>query len=382
MLIYTKRTRPPADGNARGVSLLQAAMFWPQNMDGAIYRSLVTFHANRELRREADAREGKGLGALVQAAHRRLIGMENGGGRDTNKHSREAATLAGAIINEGIQRDLPETRGVDPKCIFAGGYVHDVGKTVLPRALLSKEGGIEIFGLRLLLGVKLTIVERCTLRHEHIRLGSEIGKIYWNRDDDTSLIIAQDMIGLHHVTYNGQDGSYPSYPLGKRGMDLPFHCRIAKTADFVSAVLPRKYRPVYQQQWITAVDEAVGYAIMMAGTELDPLTVSCLLTAMYDIKPGEADALVERLRYSGDQKGLLDTDIVKGHVLNYICGDNEFIRVMKKRSHAKIAAYTSKMCDWATGFGIEIAPDFPLTAEYIKSTKTGQFRVPKEPVQE
>jgi HD-GYP domain-containing protein (c-di-GMP phosphodiesterase class II) len=357
-------------------------MFWPQNKAGPLYRALIAFHANKELRREAETRDreaeafrkagtydslGKGLGAFVRATHRRLAAMENGRGKYTDKHSREVATFAGVISIESILRDSPEVQGIDPAWIFAGGYGHDVGKSVLPEALLAKECGIEIGWLKLFMGVKLTIVERSTLRHEHTRFSSEIGRIYWDRSQDTEFRIIQDMMGLHHATYNGLDGAYPSYPLGKRGADLPFHCRIAKTADFVSAVLPRQYRPVYHQQWITTFDQAIGYAIMVAGTELDPFTVSCLLTGMYDIRPDEADTLVNRLRYSGEQKRLSDMESVKSYVMNNIGEDKGFISLMEKRCHRKIVDYTDRMCDCAKKFGIEIAPDFPVTAQYIQT---------------
>lgn len=236
MQFYTKKSQASRERGT--VPLLQAAAFWPvasesRKINGAIYRGLIFFYANRQLRQEAEIRdrEGKGLGALVKATHRRLAAMENGRGRYTETHSREAMTSAGTIMIEAIQRDHPEARGADPAWSIAGGYCHDIGKTVMPQALLSKECGIEIFGLRLLMGVKLSVVERSVLR-EHVRFGSDMGRIYLPGQDAES-ISAQDMIDSHHVNYNGLDSAYPSYPPHRCGMRLSLHARIAKTADFI-----------------------------------------------------------------------------------------------------------------------------------------------------
>jgi len=379
MLFSTKKRAPHCVDNTKGVPWQQAAVFWPRNKAGPLYRALIVFHANKELRREAETRDreagtfraagtydelGKGLGAFVRATHRRLASMENGRGNYTRMHSREVATAAWTQFIEAILRRHPETVGIDPAWIFAGAYGHDIGKSVLPEALLAKECGIELGWLKVFLGMKLTIVERSTLRHEHTRLSSELGKIYWDPSQNAGFNVAQDMMGLHHVTYNGLDGAYPSYPLGKRGADLPLHCRIAKTADFLSAVLPRQYRPVYHQQWVETVDHALAYAIAVSGTELDPFTVSCLLTGMYDIPPGEADSLVHKLMYIGNPKNLSDMGFMKEYVMQHVGSNTEFMDAMKRRHDRKIVRYTEMIIDCAEKFGIEIAPDFLVTSHY------------------
>jgi hypothetical protein len=108
---------------------------------------------------------------------------------------------------------------------------------------------------------------------------------------------------------------------------------------------------------------------MVAGTELDPLAVSCLLTGMYDIEPKDADSLVDKLRFTGEQKELSNLEFVKRHVRG-ICEDEGFVGVMKRRCTAKIAKYTEMICSCAETFGIMIAPDFPLPAgRYEKAKK-------------
>ncbi len=362
MLFYTKNARSEPRERAK-VPFWQAVRFWPGSNGGPLYRALIAHYANRELDRERKNREGKGFAALVKAVDRRLNNLENGRGGYTRMHSREAATLTGTQLIEAAERGRPEAHVEELAETVAAAYMHDGGKTALPEALLAKECGIKILWLKLLVGINLSVVELSTLRHEHQRIGSDIISIYWDRNDhtdDAALSRAQDVVLDHHVSYNGLDTTHPSYPAGKRGMDLPFHCRIAKTADFLSAVLPRKYRTHHHQQWITEMAHAMAYAVAVSGTELDPLTVSCLLTGMYNIEAKDADSLVDRLRYKGEQKNLQDMDFVKGYVMGDVGGDRGFIEVMKRRAHAKIARYTDTICTAVEKkFGIEIAPDFP-----------------------
>lgn len=356
--------RAPPQNEARGTRPLQAAAFRLANRHKPAYFAFLAFHANRCLLEEGIDIKEKGVDALVKMTNRRLSTMENGRGNYTRVHSREVATLAWTIIVEAIKRGHPEATNIDPRYIFAGGYTHDVGKTLMPNALLFKELGIRMGRWIFSKGIKMTSVERAAL-DEHVRLGSEYARLFWDPAQKVELGIVRDMIGLHHVMYDGLGTAYPSYPAGLRGSELPLHARIAKTADFLSAVLPREYRPIYQQQWVKTLEHATAYAITVAGTELDPFTVSCLLTGVYEITPRQADDLVLSLRYPYDKEGHSKTDLrdlkkVKDHVVGVVEEKPEFAEMIKKRSAKRISRYVDAICTCGESFGVEIAPKFPV----------------------
>jgi HD-GYP domain-containing protein (c-di-GMP phosphodiesterase class II) len=355
MQTSTKTRYPEETG---GVQPVQAATFWSVNRHRPTYRGFITFYAHTCLLEvEANVKE-KGVDALMKMTHKRLGTMENGRGNYTRVHSREVATFAWTIITEARKRDHPEATDLDPRYVFAGGYAHDLGKTLMPNALLFKEDGVRIGGLRLSKGIRMTDVERGTLG-EHVAWGSACARLFWDPKQKKELGIVRDMIGLHHVMHDGLDTAYPSYPAGVRGVDLPLHARIAKTADFLSAVLPREYRPVYQQQWVETFDQAIAYAITVAGTELDPFTISCLLTGVYDIAPEGADALVMRLKYPKGNTDMLNPAQVEKYVMHVVEKKQEFAEMIKHRCAMRIAEYAEAICTCAESFGVNIAPDFP-----------------------
>jgi hypothetical protein len=361
MQFYTKNPdRRAHEGRAAGVPVFQAALLSVARLYRPAYKGFIRFHADRDLLVEEAAGRGKGINAFVQATDERLSSMDNGKGNYTRTHSREVGTLASVIGSEARKRGDPEAAGIDAGNLWAGGYTHDVGKTLLPMALLAKERGIRIGRLVFFEGVRMADMERSTLRYEHMSLGSAYERIFCDPAHGAELSIVRDMIGLHHVNYDGQDTAYPSYPAGIKGMDLSLPARIAKTADFLSAVLPREYRPHYQPQWVKTLGHAIGYAIAVAGTELDPFTVSCLLTAIYDVEPEHADRLIGMLRYPGGREDLCDMEKVKRYVMDTVGTQAEFVELMKKRSARKIAGYADRICDYAERFGVHIAADFPV----------------------
>lgn len=240
MQISTIERSPPAtiSKKAAGVSPVEATFFWPLSGSAPLYEGMVRVHAVKRLMDGGAEARGKGIQALVRATDRRLHGIDGSRWNYTRRHSREVATLSYVIAREA---------GADKTLAFAYGLAHDIGKTFLPRALLAKERGVEIGPLRILQGMKMTDIERNALRYGHIMLGSAYARLFWCWDHNQEMTVARDVIGLHHVTYDGLDSTHPSYPSGLRGKDLSLYCRIAKTADFVSAVRPRHYRPHYQE---------------------------------------------------------------------------------------------------------------------------------------
>jgi hypothetical protein len=158
-----------------------------------------------------------------------------------------------------------------------------------------------------------------------------------------------DMVGLHHVMYNGRDSGVPSYPSLIRGRDLPFHARIAKAADFISAVMPRHYRA---NGGISSLDGALAYAITTAGTELDPLAVACFITGFYDSTLQEALALVGRLTHPAGQEGVSDIGKARMYAMESVYADPQFADLVSRPAAQKQRAYGLGMEECAGSCGL------------------------------
>ncbi|MFH1685483.1 MAG: HD domain-containing protein [Candidatus Micrarchaeota archaeon] len=275
---------------------LQALLFRSFAKSEPALEGLTRSYVVRRIMEERE--EGrKGISDLIRASAGRLGEREgeNERWRYTRRHSVEVAFIAYLIANEAKKQNLPEAEDLDPDLCFIGGIIHDIGKTFLPMALIVKELGIDLFFVRLFEGSKMNDIERRILRDEHISAGTRFVRLF---DGDEQVRTLLDMVGLHHVMFNGKDSFVPSYPALIKGMNLPLHARIAKTADFISAVLPRHYR---QTNWITSFRTAAAYAMTVSGMELDPLTVQCFLTGTHNISASEARATIDSFAHPGGQ---------------------------------------------------------------------------------
>lgn len=290
-----------------------------------------------------------GLLPLVKGALKRLSNEDGHKERwsYTKKHSFEVAYFNLVMALEAQEQGMPEAGGLEPRLAFAGGLIHDVGKTFLPIALIVKELGVDLFFFNAFSGARLTDAERRVLREEHISSGTKYVRLFGGGPHIKMML---DMVGLHHVMYNGEDTAVPSYPSHIRGCDLPFHARIAKVADFISAVLPRHYRP---NGWISSMDEAVAYAITASGRELDPLAVRCFMTGFYKVGPVQADAMIERLKHPDGQEGLSDLKGARRYSRDVVCEDREFSRITAFKNPIKMQRNALEMQDCIQHFGLE-----------------------------
>jgi HD-GYP domain-containing protein (c-di-GMP phosphodiesterase class II) len=275
---------------------LQAILFRSVAKSEPALEGLTRSHVVQRIMEERV--EGKkGINELIKASAIRLAERdgENERWKYTRRHSVEVGFVAYLIASEAKKQNLPEAEDLDPDLCFVGGLIHDIGKTFLPMALIVKELGIDLFFVRLFEGSRMNEIERRVLRDEHISAGTRFVRLF-NGDERVKTLL--DMVGLHHVMFNGQGSFVPSYPALIKGMNLPFHARIAKTADFISAVLPRHYR---ETNWITSFRTAAAYAMAVSGMELDPLTVQCFLTGTHRLTTSEARATIELFVHPGGQ---------------------------------------------------------------------------------
>ncbi|MEW6035800.1 MAG: HD domain-containing protein [Candidatus Micrarchaeota archaeon] len=276
--------------------LCQALPYRIASRYGPALEGIVRMHVARSMLEEEDRDRGKGLGQLVRASVERLSQMERGKERwcYTKRHSLEVAYFGYMIGDQARLQGVPGAESIRPELVFAGGLMHDIGKTFLPLALVVKELGIDLVLFCLFEGARMSDIERRVLRDEHISAGTRYIRMFGGGDHMRTML---DMVGLHHVMYDGTDTAFPSYPSQVRGADLPFHSRIAKTADFISAVLPRHYR---SDQWVESMRESLGYAIAVSGWELDPVTVRCAVTGLHSVGAEEADRMISRLALPKD----------------------------------------------------------------------------------
>jgi len=309
----------------------------------------------REMERESYAQQGKGIEPLLVASAKRLHAKERGQEKwsYTKKHSLDVACLSYMIASEARKNGLAGAEALDPKLCFAGGYVHDIGKTFLPLAIVVKELGARIWIFELMQGGRLSEAEKKVLRNEHLSTGTTFVRMY---KDGVPMNAINDMVGLHHVNYNGIGTTHPSYPTLFRGCELPLCSRIAKTADFISAVMPRHYRT---RSFVNSLDDALAYAITVSGKELDPMAVSCLISSMHDVGFKQVSDLVSRLSVGCSQEGISRFRSIKGHISENIESNMEFRQVVMKKSHEKIRQYMDEIRKCARELGLFI-PDVSL----------------------
>jgi hypothetical protein len=320
-------------------SLIQALPFRLANRYEPAFEGLVRMHIARDMLREEDRDRGKGVKALVRSSIQRLGEMERGKEKwcYTKKHSLEVAYFSYILASEAQEHLIPGARDTPPPMAFAGGLIHDIGKTFLPLALVVKELGVDLVLFCLFEGARMNDVERRVLRDEHISAGTRFVRLFGNGESVKPML---DMVGLHHVMYDGYDTAFPSYPSQMKGVELPFNSRLAKTADFLSAVLPRHYR---NGQWVESMRDSLGYAVAVAGWELDPLIVRCALTGLHGVSADEADSLIRRLALpkheAWGQAIIRDFRATRSYVKDKIERDEQFRLMLLRRDIDKEEMY-------------------------------------------
>jgi len=334
----------------------EALVFRAASRYGPAYEGVIRTHVAIGMKREAEMRQGDGIESLMKGALRRLCACD--GGKEkwayTKKHSLDVAFFSYIMAREAIASEAHGASSLNAELCFAGGVVHDVGKTFLPMALIVKELGVDFGLVTLFKGERLSDTEISVLRDEHLTAGSRYVRLF-GYDTDTRVIL--DLVGLHHVMYDGKDTGVPSYPALLKGMWLPFHARIAKVADFLSAVQPRHYRA---DNWVFEMGDAVAHAIAVAKREIDPVALSCFLSGIYRTTPGEALLLIERLGCPGEGREL-SFKSVKEHVKRTIMADGQFLKIVGAEDREKIERYAKETRGCARKHGIEMGEEMELS---------------------
>lgn len=134
--------------------------------------------------------------------------------------------------------------------------MHDIGKLIIPDAILKKESG-------------LTPEEREVMK-KHTMLGADIFK-----GSRSPLLKAARIISLtHHERYDGT-----GYPQGLKGRAIPIFGRIAALADVFDALTSKRpYKEAY------SFEEAVKIIKDSPGEHFDPDVVKAFLSRLSKIR--------------------------------------------------------------------------------------------------
>ena len=144
----------------------------------------------------------------------------------------------------------------DIECLRYSSPMHDIGKLIIPDAILKKEGG-------------LTPEEREVMK-KHPVLGADIFK-----GSRSPLLRAARMISLtHHERYDGA-----GYPQGLKGREIPLFGRIVAIADVFDALSSKRpYKEAY------GFEEAIKIIQDLSGKNFDPDVVNAFLKRKTKIK--------------------------------------------------------------------------------------------------
>jgi len=162
----------------------------------------------------------------------------------TATHSKDVAEFA-LKIAEALNLS-PEEK----KDVYLAGLLHDLGKVVVERAILLKDG-------------PLNSVEWDEIRNHPI-VGKEI------LENIPGLERAALYVGTHHERYDGR-----GYPVGLRGEEIPLGGRILCISDAVVTMLSdRPYRKALNK------DQVIFELIKESGKQFDPELVKIVISIL------------------------------------------------------------------------------------------------------
>ncbi|MCL2577748.1 MAG: response regulator [Defluviitaleaceae bacterium] len=160
--------------------------------------------------------------------------------------------LIDAMLKEKIYED--EIKDWDIESVVSSARLHDVGKMIIPDAILNKPG-------------KLTD-EEFEIMKSHSSEGAKIIDKAISRTGNAGFLLnAKKIAEYHHEKWNGA-----GYPYGLDGENIPLHGRIMAIADVYDALVSeRPYKKAFTH------DEAVEIIKNDAARHFDPVLVDCFL---------------------------------------------------------------------------------------------------------
>jgi len=150
--------------------------------------------------------------------------------------------------------------------IYFAGYLHDIGKMLIPSEILSKPG--------------ILTKGEFEVTKEHVENGYNLTK-----DIELSSPIS-DLILQHHERLDGS-----GYPNGIRGSEIQIGARILAVADVIEAMVShRPYRPGLDIE--TALEEIKSNAGILYDNEVSKVAIELFETDRYDFEDVKKSLLI------------------------------------------------------------------------------------------
>lgn len=208
----------------------------------------------------------------LQLQKERIIGIQNNTimslsnlvenrDEDTGDHVLRTRDYVRLIVTSAyLTGDFPELNEGSIELFIKAAPMHDIGKIVVPDAILKKPG-------------KLTPEEFELIKLHTTKGGKIVSDVLGNAEDEEYVRTAKEIATYHHEKYDGS-----GYPYGLKGEEIPLSARVMAIADvFDALVSPRCYKePMPEEKAFSIIKES-------AGTHFDPELVSLFLEAKDEI---------------------------------------------------------------------------------------------------
>lgn len=202
--------------------------------------------------RQKDAR-------LIQIQNSTILGLSSlveERDADTGGHVQRTSdyvkTIATLLMEKGYYKNIIDDNYI--QYLEKAAPMHDIGKIVVPDAVLKKPG-------------RLTPEEFEEMKRHALEGGRIIMEVLSDYDDKSYIKISKDISTFHHEKWNGS-----GYPNGLKGEQIPLSARIMAIADvFDALVSPRIYKePMSYEKAFEIIEEGKGQ-------HFDPLVAEVFL---------------------------------------------------------------------------------------------------------
>ena len=163
---------------------------------------------------------------------------------ETGQHVKRTSHLVNMILKQakkkGLWSDILTDEYID--CVTRAAPMHDIGKIVIPDAILNKSGKLD--------------EQEFEIMKTHSSAGGKIvSEIIGGVENKMYVDIAFDIASFHHEKWNGK-----GYPAGKRGEEIPLCARIMAVADVFDALISERCykKPMSYEDAFSLIEKEAG----------------------------------------------------------------------------------------------------------------------------
>lgn len=180
-------------------------------------------------------------------------------GAHINRTSSYIRIIAKAAKEKGLYKDILKDDYI--LVLERAAPLHDIGKIVVPDAILKKPG-------------KFTEEEFALMKTHAIKGADIVQEIVGISEDKVYVKTAQDIALSHHEKWNGT-----GYPYGLEKEKIPLCARMMALADVFDALVTKR---CYKESM--SMDEAFNIIIDGSGTQFDPALVELFVESREEIE--------------------------------------------------------------------------------------------------